>query len=221
MSPNGGGRGELRGLVQWVQPCTKAQAHGGQINFGVLTPHLTYMIQATKYLYIKSTTGYVPSSELGLYQPNPSLASECAPPGLPPVPGGGGGEGLGESQSQLRRLEKKLSTLPTLLPLFSGEGLQAVVPSSNNNNRKAAPASGQGGRPASPEAGIVNQGFHTEEAAEGHTGGVSDPAPALAVKSTGARPKHSRAASGPSNTGSLSVTGQGWGSVLSTLTETA
>jgi hypothetical protein len=53
-----------------------------------------------------------------LPSPNPSLASECAPP---PEPGGGGvgrhtrlrgGEGLGESQ--FRRLEKKLSTLPTL-----------------------------------------------------------------------------------------------------------
>ncbi len=45
--------------------------------------------------------------------PNPSLASECAPPprsgGKPQSPAG---EGLGESQ--LRRLEKKLSTLPTL-----------------------------------------------------------------------------------------------------------
>jgi hypothetical protein len=46
--------------------------------------------------------------------PNPSLASECVPP---PKTGGGGaiwlaGEGLGESQ--FGRLEKKLSTLPTL-----------------------------------------------------------------------------------------------------------
>ncbi len=45
--------------------------------------------------------------------PNPSLASECAPH---PRNGGGGanspaGEGLGESQ--FRRFEKKLSTLPT------------------------------------------------------------------------------------------------------------
>jgi hypothetical protein len=48
-----------------------------------------------------------------LPSPNPSLASECAPP---PRTGGGAdspaGEGLGESQT--RRLEKKLSTLPTL-----------------------------------------------------------------------------------------------------------
>jgi hypothetical protein len=49
--------------------------------------------------------------------PNPSLASECAPP-IPNWGGGGGwahlpaGEGLGESQ--FRRLEKKLNTLPTL-----------------------------------------------------------------------------------------------------------
>jgi hypothetical protein len=46
--------------------------------------------------------------------PNPSLASECAPP---PRTGGRGahspaGEGLGESQ--FRQLEKKLSTLPAL-----------------------------------------------------------------------------------------------------------
>jgi hypothetical protein len=46
--------------------------------------------------------------------PTPSLTSECAPP---PGTGGGGahspaGEVLGESQFQ--RLEKKLSTLPTL-----------------------------------------------------------------------------------------------------------
>jgi hypothetical protein len=46
--------------------------------------------------------------------PNPSLASECAPPRG--TTGGGAhspvGDGLGESQFQ--RLEKKLSTLPTL-----------------------------------------------------------------------------------------------------------
>ncbi len=47
--------------------------------------------------------------------PTPSLASECAPP--LGTKGGGGlhspsGEGLGGSQFQ--RLEKKLTTLPTL-----------------------------------------------------------------------------------------------------------
>jgi hypothetical protein len=36
MSPNAGG-GELRGLSQWVQLYT-----GAQINFGDLTPYLTY-----------------------------------------------------------------------------------------------------------------------------------------------------------------------------------
>jgi hypothetical protein len=150
----------------------------------LLTPHLTYMVQATKYLYIKSTTVYVPSSALGLSQPI-SRQRVCPPPR---TGGGGGHTGLrvrcwGSPNFDDWRKSLALCLLCgpslTLLPLFSGEGLQAVVPSSNNNNRKAAPASGQGGRPASPEAGIVNQGFHTEEAA-GHTG-ASDPAPALAV----------------------------------------
>ncbi len=36
MSPNAGGRGELRGLSQWVKLYTEAQ-----INFGDLTPYLT------------------------------------------------------------------------------------------------------------------------------------------------------------------------------------
>jgi hypothetical protein len=77
------------------------------------------MLLSTKYVYTKSTTLYVPSSELELSQPL-SLASKCAPP---PRTGGGAhspaGEGLGESQ--FRRLEKKLSTLPTLW-LLSNEG---------------------------------------------------------------------------------------------------
>ncbi len=51
--------------------------------------------------------------------PTPSLASECAPP--PGTKGGGAhspaGEGLGESP--FRRLEKKLSTLPTLCSIPS------------------------------------------------------------------------------------------------------
>jgi hypothetical protein len=67
-------------------------------------------IELTKYVYIKSTTVHVPSSELGLSQPL-SRQRVC------PEPKGGGahspaGEGLGESK--FRRLEKKLSTLPTL-----------------------------------------------------------------------------------------------------------
>jgi hypothetical protein len=64
----------------------------------VLAVH--YKVQ---YVQMKSTTLYVPSSELGL--PNPSLASECAPPS-PQNRGRGGahspaGEGLGESQCVL------------------------------------------------------------------------------------------------------------------------
>jgi hypothetical protein len=55
----------------------------------------------------------VPSSELGLSQPL-SRQQVCRAP--PPGTEGGAhspaGEGLGESQ--FRRLEKKLSTLPTL-----------------------------------------------------------------------------------------------------------
>jgi hypothetical protein len=65
-----------------------------------------------KYVYIKNTTVYVPSSELVLSQPTP-LSPANVP--LPPERGGAhsfAGEGLGESQ--LRRLEKKLSILPTL-----------------------------------------------------------------------------------------------------------
>jgi hypothetical protein len=53
--------------------------------------------------------------------PTPSLASECAPP---PEPKGWvhspAGEGLGESQ--FRRQEKKLSTLPTLWTHLTNQG---------------------------------------------------------------------------------------------------
>ncbi len=68
--------------------------------------------QPTKYVYLKSTTVYVPRRNWD--SPNPFLASECAPP---PRIGGRGAhspavEGVGESQ--FRRLEKKFSTLPTL-----------------------------------------------------------------------------------------------------------
>jgi hypothetical protein len=58
--------------------------------------------------------------------PNPSLPASVP---LPPEPGGGAhspaGEGLGESQ--FRRLEKKLSTLPTL----------RLAPLSNNDQSKS------------------------------------------------------------------------------------
>ncbi len=73
---------------------------------------------ATKYIYIKSTTVYVPSLELGLSPPPLSIASVQ----LPPRAIGGrahspAGEGLGKSQ--FRRLKKKLSTMPTLCILPS------------------------------------------------------------------------------------------------------
>ncbi len=63
----------------------------------------------TKYVNIKSTTVYVPSSELGLFNA-PPLSPASAPP---PEPKRGGhtrlcaGEGLGESQ--FRRLRKRLA----------------------------------------------------------------------------------------------------------------
>jgi hypothetical protein len=62
----------------------------------------------------KVSTVYVKNTTMSRRRNWDSFACECAPP---PEPGGGGahsaaGEGLGESQ--FRRLEKKLSTLPTL-----------------------------------------------------------------------------------------------------------
>jgi hypothetical protein len=65
----------------------------------------------TKYIYITSSPVYVPSLELGLSHP---LSRQRVCPS-PRNRGGGhspAGEGLGESK--FRRLEKKLSTLPTL-----------------------------------------------------------------------------------------------------------
>ncbi len=60
----------------------------------------------TKHIYMKSTTVYVPSSELG-----PPPLSPASVPLLPEPKGGGAhspaGEGLGESQ--FRRLEKSLA----------------------------------------------------------------------------------------------------------------
>jgi hypothetical protein len=80
-------------------------------------------ILITKYIHIQSTTVYVPSSELGLSHPFSRLGVGPSWP-LPPEPepkGGGAhspaGEGLGESK--FRRLEKKLSPLPTLRSLSS------------------------------------------------------------------------------------------------------
>ncbi len=75
------------------------------------------MVIGTKYVYIKSTTVYIPSSELGLSQPL-SRQRECP---SPQNRGGGvhspAGEGLGESQ--FRRLVKSL-----VLCLLCGNWLQ-------------------------------------------------------------------------------------------------
>jgi hypothetical protein len=78
------------------------------------SPH--HPAQST-YIYIESTTLYVPSSELGLPQ-HFSRQRVCPSP----QNRGGGGHtrlrvGLGEFQ--FRRLEKKLSTLPTLWSFYS------------------------------------------------------------------------------------------------------
>jgi hypothetical protein len=76
--------------------------------------HAQYVSQST-YIYIKSTTVtvYVPSLELGLSQSQPlSRQRVCPSPRTEGGPHSPAGEGLGEPQ--FRRLEKKLSTLPTL-----------------------------------------------------------------------------------------------------------
>ncbi len=71
---------------------------------------------ATKYRYIKSTTVYVPSSELGMSQPLSRQRVGASPENRGEGAHSPAGEGLGESQ--FRRLEKKLSTLPTLRALL-------------------------------------------------------------------------------------------------------
>ncbi len=83
---------------------------GDRLMYGTRKAQSTYICRVPQCMSFI----FVPSSELGLY--HPSLASGCAPP--PGTKGGGegahspAGEGLGESQ--FRRLERKLSTLPTL-----------------------------------------------------------------------------------------------------------
>jgi hypothetical protein len=68
------------------------------------------------------------SSRQNWDSPTPSLANECAPPPPPRTKGGGAhspaGEGVGEYQ--FRRLEKKLSTLPTLW-LIVNSGITSMV----------------------------------------------------------------------------------------------
>jgi hypothetical protein len=76
------------------------------------------MVSLTKYLYIKSTTVYVPSSELGLSHPPPLLTTECT---HPPEQGGGPTRmrGRGGGVPIKTTGEKKLNTLPTLwCPLY-------------------------------------------------------------------------------------------------------
>ncbi len=68
--------------------------------------------QGTKYVYIKSTIVYVPSSELGLSQPLSRQRVCPSPQNRWRGANSPAGEGLGESQ--FRRLEKKLSTLHLL-----------------------------------------------------------------------------------------------------------
>ncbi len=65
----------------------------------------------TTYVYLQSTTVYVPSSELRLSHP-PSRQRVCPSPRSQRGAHSPAGEGLGESQ--FRRLEKKLNTLPPL-----------------------------------------------------------------------------------------------------------
>ncbi len=78
----------------------------------VISLSQTSCVSPTKYIYLQSTTVSVPSSELGLSHPALSPASVL----LPPNQRGGGHtcQRARGGESQIRRLEKKLSTLPTL-----------------------------------------------------------------------------------------------------------
>jgi hypothetical protein len=119
-------------LVQF--PLTIRAKRNGLINepgrqFYLLYTHLMVNSSShkTKYVYKKSTTVYVPSLELVLSQP---LSRQRVCPS-PQNRGGGAhspeGEGLGESQ--FRRLEKKLSTLPTLCPtIYNLHTVRAQLP---------------------------------------------------------------------------------------------
>jgi hypothetical protein len=76
---------------------------------------LLYLSWGTKYVYIKSTTVYVPLVVIGTL---PTTLSPARVP-LPPEPVGG----AHSPESQFGRLEKKLSTLPALC-----RGAIAIVP---------------------------------------------------------------------------------------------
>ncbi len=83
-----------------------------------------FFLSFTKYIYVESTTVYVPWSERGL--PNPLFRKRVCPPPPPIEPGRGGGgvphspSGVGLGESQFRRLGKKLSTLATLCCRLTG-----------------------------------------------------------------------------------------------------
>jgi hypothetical protein len=74
--------------------------------------------------------------------PNPTLASECVP--LPPGTKGGGHTRLRVRDSQFRRLEEKLSTLPTLCAIDNNTTLQIlqkqIMLALNHDNLKGAQA---------------------------------------------------------------------------------
>ncbi len=69
------------------------------------------ILDTTKYIYIQNTTVYVLSLELGLSHP---LSRQRVSPSPRYQRGGILACGWGVGESQFRRLEKKLSTLPTL-----------------------------------------------------------------------------------------------------------
>ncbi len=93
--------------LSWNNDCSEAFSCLGSYQ-------LQHLLLTTKYLCIQSTKVYVPLSELGLLQPL-SRKRVCPPPPDQRVGGGAhspAAKGVGEVQ--FRRLEKKLSTLPTL-----------------------------------------------------------------------------------------------------------
>ncbi len=92
-----------------------------------VTFSLTLFSLQTKYVYIKSTTVYVPSSELGLSQSHPLSRQQVWPsPRNQPKGGTHSPSGKGFGVSQFRRLKKKLSTPPTLWMVCKCRWLQLL-----------------------------------------------------------------------------------------------
>jgi hypothetical protein len=75
--------------------------------------YVDLLLDCVMFVYIRSTTVYVPSSELGLSQPL-SRQRVCPSPQNRGEGGAHSPAGAGLGESQFRRLEKKLSILPTL-----------------------------------------------------------------------------------------------------------